>query len=71
VSAKGAHRCCDDENADPKEILSAHGQALPSRLQGADELLLISDATHLTPPEIRTISMETGEAFERLLGHLL
>jgi len=50
ASVKGTYRFCDNENVDPKEILSAHGQALRSRLKGAEELLLVSDTTHLTFP---------------------
>jgi hypothetical protein len=50
ASVKGTYRFCDNENVDPKEILSAHGQALCSRLRDADELLLVSDTTHLTFP---------------------
>jgi hypothetical protein len=50
ASAKATYRFCDNENVDPKEILSAHGQAQRSRLKDADELLLVSDTTHLTFP---------------------
>jgi hypothetical protein len=50
ASVKGTYRFCDNENVDPKEILSAHGQAHRSRLTGQDELLLVSDTTHLTFP---------------------
>jgi hypothetical protein len=50
ASVKGTYRFCDNENVDPKEILEAHGQAQCSRLKGADELLLVSDTTHLTFP---------------------
>ena len=47
---RATYRFCDNENVDPKEILSAHGKALRSRLRDADELLLVSDTTHLTFP---------------------
>ena len=47
---RATYRFCENENVDPKEILSAHGQALCSRLRDADELLLVSDTTHLTFP---------------------
>ncbi|MCS3638175.1 IS4 family transposase [Salinibacter ruber] len=50
AATKGTYRFCDNENVDPKQILSAHGQAHCSRLRGADELLLVSDTTHLTFP---------------------
>ena len=50
ASVKGTYRFCDNENVDPKEILSAHGEALRSRLRSPDELLLVSDTTHLTFP---------------------
>ena len=32
VSVKGTYRFCDNENVDPKEVLSAHGQAQRTRL---------------------------------------
>lgn len=50
ASVKGTYRFCDNENVDPKEVLSAHGQAQRSRLTEVEELLLVSDTTHLTFP---------------------
>jgi len=50
ASVKATYRFCDNENVDPKEVLSAHGQAQRSRLTGVGELLLVSDTTHLTFP---------------------
>lgn len=50
AATKGTYRFCDNENVDSKEILASHGQALRSRLKGAEELLLVSDTTHLTFP---------------------
>lgn len=49
-SVKGMYRFCDNENVDPKEVLAAHGQAQRSRLTAKEELLLVSDTTHLTFP---------------------
>ena len=49
-SVKGTYRFCDNENVDPKEVLAAHGQAQRSRLTAKEELLLVSDTTHLTFP---------------------
>ena len=54
ASVKGTYRFCDNENVDPKEVLSAHGQAQRSRLTGVEELLLVSDTTHLTFPSHRS-----------------
>jgi hypothetical protein len=50
AATKATYRFCDNETVEPKEILSAHKHAQQSRLTGTDELLVISDTTHLTFP---------------------
>jgi hypothetical protein len=50
AATKATYRFCDNETVDPKEILSAHKHAQQSRLVSTDELLIVSDTTHLTFP---------------------
>lgn len=49
-STKATYRFCDNERVDPNEILDAHKRAQRSRVQGNEELLVVSDTTELVFP---------------------
>ena len=44
------YRFCDNETVDPTDVLDGHVDAHAARLEARDELLVISDTTHLTFP---------------------
>lgn len=50
ASTKATYRFCDNDSVDPNGILSAHKQEQRSRFSDTEELLIVSDTTHLTFP---------------------
>lgn len=50
ASTKATYRFCDNENVSPEEILSSHREEQKSRLEGEEELLIVSDTMFLTFP---------------------
>jgi len=50
ASTKATYRFCDNESVDPNEIISAHNRAQRSRVQGNEEILVVSDTTELVFP---------------------
>ncbi|KXB03581.1 transposase [candidate division MSBL1 archaeon SCGC-AAA261G05] len=50
ASTKATYRFCDNENVNPKEILSSHRKEQKSRLKGEEKVLVVSDTTFLTFP---------------------
>lgn len=50
AATKATYRFCDNETVDPNDVLAAHTDAHADRLTELDEVLVVSDTTHLTFP---------------------
>lgn len=50
AETKAVYRFCDNKTVDPNDILAAHTDAHTERVTELDELLVVSDTTHLTFP---------------------
>lgn len=50
AATKATYRFCDNETVDPTDVQQAHTDAHADRLNELDELLVVSDTTHLTFP---------------------
>jgi hypothetical protein len=50
AETKATYRFCDNETVDPTNVQAAHVDAHIERISDLDELLVISDTTHLTYP---------------------
>lgn len=50
AATKAAYRFCDNEDVDPTDIRAGHVEAHANRIGELDELLVVSDTTHLTFP---------------------
>lgn len=50
AETKATYRFCDNETVDPRDVLTGHVETHADRVQALDELLVVSDTTHLTFP---------------------
>lgn len=50
AETKATYRFCDNETVDPTDVLAAHTDAHADRLNELNEVLVVSDTTHLTFP---------------------
>ena len=50
AETKATYRFCDNETVDPRDVLTGHVETHADRVQDLDELLVVSDTTHLTFP---------------------
>lgn len=50
AGTKATYRFCDNETVDPTDVLAAHTDAHSDRVTDLEDLLVVSDTTHLTFP---------------------